>query len=87
MLVSNFGFSASNLVFLSTPFQEKPNLKSTGLDNPFLATNLHAEAAVHTSESIDRDAAILSPYQGGALESFEAVPAPDTGAHRWHIDR
>jgi hypothetical protein len=55
--------------------------------NPFLATDLGAETAVHTGQPIDLDSAVLSSYQGGALESFETVPATDTGTHRRHIDR
>jgi hypothetical protein len=39
--------SISSLVFLSTPFQEKPNLKSAGLDNSFLTADLGAEPTVH----------------------------------------
>ncbi len=55
--------------------------------NGFLATDLQAEAAVDAGDAVEFDPAVLSSYQGGALESFEAVPAADAGAHSGAVDR
>jgi hypothetical protein len=63
------------------------SISNSYLKNCFLTADLDTKTAVYAGQPINLHSAILSSYQGGALESFETVAATNTGTYRGHLHR